>query len=149
MKAVIQRVKKAHVEIDGKVVGKINRGLLILLGIGAEDDEAKIKRLYQKIKALRIFVDEAGKTNLNSETVSAEWLIVSQFTLLADCRKGNRPSFTSAGDPKRAQALYDFFCDLARQDLGEGCQTGEFGADMAVSLINDGPFTIVLGDEIL
>lgn len=146
MRAVIQRVTQAQVAIDGQAVGSIRKGLLILLGVGGDDGEAQAERLWSKIFKLRIFEDEQGKTNRSLTDVDGEVLVVSQFTLYADCRKGNRPSFTAAGDPGRAEELYRYFSELVRRDTGQ-VETGRFGADMQVSLVNDGPFTIVLDTD--
>lgn len=143
MRAVIQRVKGASVDIQGERVASIGNGYVILLGVGQGDNEAAAEVLWNKIWQLRINQDEAGKTNLNLADAGGEVLVVSQFTLYADCRRGRRPSFTSAAAPDRANELYEYFVDLVRRDAG-AVQTGRFGADMAVSLVNDGPFTIVL-----
>lgn len=143
MRAVIQRVKGASVDIQGERVASIGNGYVILLGVGQGDDEAAAEILWNKIWQLRINQDGAGKTNLNLADAGGEVLVVSQFTLYADCRRGRRPSFTSAAAPDRANELYEHFVDLVRRDAG-AVQTGRFGADMAVSLVNDGPFTIVL-----
>lgn len=146
MRAVLQRVKEASVTIEGQVVGAIGRGYLILLGVGPQDTEAQVEALWSKIYKLRIFEDDTGKTNLSLRDVSGDVLIVSQFTLFADCRKGNRPSFTAAGDPGESQRLYELFLQRVRQDI-PGAAGGEFGADMQVSLVNDGPFTICLDTD--
>ena len=146
MRALIQRVRRASVTVDGKVVGSCGHGLLVLLGVGQHDDEAVADKLWRKMRDLRIFDDEAGKTNLSLLDVGGEALVVSQFTLYADCKHGNRPSFTSAGAPDTARALYERFCEMVRTDMGE-VQTGEFGADMQVSLVNSGPFTIWLDTD--
>ena len=143
MRAVVQRVTQASVTIDGETVGSIGRGYLILLGVGALDTTAEAERLWQKIFKLRIFPDGAHHTGASLADVAGEVLIVSQFTLYADCRKGNRPSFTQAGGPETAEALYEWFASRARRDVPH-VATGAFGADMQVSLINDGPFTICL-----
>ena len=143
MRALIQRVAHAQVDIDGQATGAIGRGFLILLGVGRTDDEATARKLWDKVRKLRIFEDEAGKTNRSLADVGGEVLVVSQFTLYADCRHGNRPSFTSAGAPDEARALYERFCEMVRADLCS-VQTGQFGADMQVSLVNDGPFTVWL-----
>ena len=146
MRALVQRVAQAKVDIDGGTVGQIGHGYLVLLGVGQADDEASARKLWDKIRKMRIFDDEAGKTNLSLADVAGEVLVVSQFTLYADCRRGNRPSFTSAGTPDAARALYERFCEIVRADLGQ-VQTGRFGADMQVSLVNDGPFTIWLDTD--
>lgn len=146
MRAVIQRVSHAHVDIDGATVGTIEKGLLVLLGVGHGDTEEQVERLWSKIFRLRIFEDEHGKTNLTLPTVQGELLVVSQFTLYADCKRGNRPSFTAAGSPGEANRLYECFVTRARRDVGR-VETGRFGAYMNVSLTNDGPFTLVLDTD--
>lgn len=143
MKFVIQRVNNASVTIEGKTVGSINKGLLILMGVSDTDTADMLPKFADKIVKMRIFADENGKTNLSLGDVQGEMLIVSQFTLYADCRKGNRPSFTSAGAPDTASALYEQFITLCKERITK-VETGEFGADMKVSLENDGPFTIIL-----
>ena len=143
MKIVIQRVEHADVKVDGRVCGEIGKGYLVLLGIGQEDTEAQCERLCTKMINLRIFSDENGKTNLSLKDVGGELLIISQFTLYADCRKGNRPNFLMAKAPDEAERLYGYFTELCRREIPV-VQTGIFGADMKVSLVNDGPFTIVL-----
>lgn len=146
MRALIQRVTQAQVSIDGKTVDSCGRGFLILLGVGDGDGQAQVERLWSKIFKMRIFEDEAGKTNLSLADVGGEVLVVSQFTLYANCKKGNRPSFTQAGAPDKAKRLYEAFVERARQDVPH-VQTGEFGAMMQVSLTNDGPFTIWLDTD--
>ena len=148
MRALIQRVGRASVAVDGEVIGKIGKGYLILLGVGHEDTEAQADKLWSKILKMRIFEDENGKTNLSLADVDGEVLVVSQFTLYANCKKGNRPSFTEAGAPAEANRLYEYFAGLVRRDLGE-VQTGSFGAMMNVELANDGPFTIWLDTDTL
>lgn len=148
MRAVIQRVSKAQVSVDGRVVGSIGRGFLILLGVGLNDGDAQIERLWGKISKMRIFEDENHKTNLSLTDVKGELLVVSQFTLYANCKKGNRPSFTEAGSPDEANRLYEQFVERAREDV-ERVETGVFGAMMEVSLVNDGPFTICLDTDTL
>lgn len=143
MKIVIQRVKSAKVIIDNKINGEIEKGYLILLGIGKNDNENVATGMIEKIKKLRLFEDENGKTNLNLEQVNGKVLVVSQFTLYADCRKGTRPSFADAAPPQMAENLYKFFLSECKKVFG-GVEHGEFGADMQVELINDGPFTIYL-----
>ena len=143
MKAVIQRVKKASVTVEGSVIGAIQEGLLVLLGISKEDTKEEVKKFVNKIIGLRIFADENGKTNLSLQEINGELLVVSQFTLYADCKKGRRPSFVNAGDPEVANELYEFFIALAKEKV-EKVEQGSFGADMKVELLNDGPFTIVL-----
>lgn len=146
MKLVIQRVTEASVSIEENCVGKIGRGYLVLLGVGEGDNEEIAEKMFEKMMKLRIFADEDGKTNCSIRDVKGELLIVSQFTLYADCRKGNRPSFIKAGKPDRAKELYEYFLQLAEERYGS-CEHGDFGADMQVSLCNDGPFTIVLDSE--
>ena len=146
MRAVIQRVTSARVEVEGAVVGQIGAGYLILLGVGAADTSAQAQKLWDKIYQLRVLADDAGKTNLSLATKGGEVLVVSQFTLYADCRRGRRPSFTAAGDPAHATELYECFCELVRAQLGR-VQTGVFGANMQVELVNDGPFTICLDTD--
>ena len=143
MKIVLQRVSSASVAVDGKICGQINKGYLVLLGVGHDDTEEDCRRLADKIIKLRIFSDENDKINLSLENVGGELLIVSQFTLYADCTHGNRPSFVNAGKPDRAEQLYNYFVDYCRSK-GKHVETGIFGADMKVSLINDGPFTVIL-----
>lgn len=143
MKVVIQRVEHASVTIDGQIHGQIGKGYLVLLGVGHDDDEATADRIVKKMIGLRIFADENGKTNLSLKDVGGSLLIVSQFTLYADCRHGNRPGFTDAAKPDRANALYEYFVKKCAEQV-ENVQTGSFGADMKVELLNDGPFTIIL-----
>ena len=143
MIGLIQRVKYAKVEVDGTTVGEIKHGILVLLGVEKDDDEAKAKKLSRKVLSYRIFSDQNGKMNLNVQQVKGELLVVSQFTLVANTQSGNRPSFSSGASPQLGQALYDYFitcCDLE----GTPCQSGEFGADMQVLLMNDGPVTFQL-----
>lgn len=143
MRIVLQRVLEAKVEIDGVIKGEIGKGFLLLVGVGEEDTKEIADKLIEKISRLRIFEDSEGKTNLSIDQVGGEVLVVSQFTLYADCKKGNRPSFVKAGNPALAEELYEYI--LARcQELFKNTERGEFGADMKVSLINDGPFTIIL-----
>ena len=146
MRAVIQRVSHAHVTVDNAVIGEIGKGYLILLGVGHADTTEQADRLWSKISRLRIFEDEAGKTNCSLSDVGGEVLVVSQFTLYANFKKGNRPSFVDAGAPDLANELYEYFVDLVRRD-GFPVATGAFGADMKVELLNDGPFTIVLDTD--
>lgn len=143
MKFVIQRVSHASVTIDGKVNGAIDKGFLVLIGISAEDNVAVADKMIKKLLGMRIFEDSEGKTNLSLDQVGGELLLVSQFTLYADCRKGNRPSFTDAARPDVAIPLYKYIIKQCK-DAGYKVETGEFGADMKVELLNDGPFTIVL-----
>lgn len=146
MRALLQRVTHAEVSVDGQVIGSCGQGLLVLLAVGPTDDEASAERLWNKILRLRIFADEGGKTNLSLAQVGGEALVVSQFTLYADCRRGNRPSFTAAAGPDQAERLYERFCELAERDVSH-VGRGAFGADMQVSLTNDGPFTIWLDTD--
>lgn len=149
MKLVIQRVQEASVSVDQEVVGKIGHGLMVLLGVSQTDTEEIADKMFQKLLKLRIFEDENGKTNLDIKSVNGELLIISQFTLYADCRHGNRPSFIGAGTPDQANALYEYFLSQCRKEIPV-VEQGIFGAHMMVSLINDGPFTIVLdSDEII
>lgn len=143
MRAIIQRVTEARVIINDEVAGEIKQGFLVFLGVGTEDTEFEADLLWRKISRMRIFADDAGKTNLDLNTVGGNLLIISQFTLYADCKKGNRPSFTKAASPELGNALYEYFLDLAKKEFPD-VQSGEFGADMSVSLVNDGPFTILL-----
>jgi D-tyrosyl-tRNA(Tyr) deacylase len=143
MRAVIQRVAEASVTVDGAVTGAVGRGLLVLLGVGHADTEETARAMAAKIAKLRIFGDAAGKMNLSVEDVSGGVLVVSQFTLLADTRKGNRPSFTDAAPPDKANALYETFCQ-ALASLGLAVGKGVFGARMDVRLTNDGPVTIII-----
>lgn len=143
MKIVLQRVSRAKVTADGELTGEIGKGLLLLVGVGPEDTEESAERLAEKIGRLRIFDDADGKTNLSLRDVGGEILAVSQFTLYADCRKGNRPSFTGAAKPEPAEALYNYFVDCCREQ-GFTTACGRFGADMQVELCNDGPFTLIL-----
>lgn len=143
MKAVLQRVAKADVTVDGSVVGRIGKGLLILLGVEQGDTEQDLAYLADKTAHLRIFEDAAGKMNLSVAEVGGEVLVVSQFTLLGDCRKGRRPGFTRAADPQRAEDLYRRFVDCLRQ-TGLQVATGTFQAQMQVGLVNDGPVTMLL-----
>lgn len=146
MKFVLQRVLNAQVDIDGKTVGKIGKGYVLLVGVSNEDNKDIADKMIEKVARLRIFEDENGKTNLSSQQVGGEILVISQFTLYADCKKGNRPSFIEAGAPQMANEIYEHIVSRCRE-LFCNTQTGEFGADMKVSLTNDGPFTIVLDSK--
>ena len=146
MKFVIQRVTRASVAVDGKTVGQIGSGFLVLIGIADSDTEAIADKMTAKLLGLRIFEDEAGKTNLSLADVDGQLLLISQFTLYADCRKGNRPSFVKAGKPELANALYEYIIDRCRQSVPV-VEHGIFGADMKVDLLNDGPVTIILDSE--
>lgn len=143
MRVVLQRVASASVTVDGEICGNIGKGYLVLLGIGEGDTEAECRRLADKIINLRIFSDENDKINLSLEQVNGELLVVSQFTLYADCRKGNRPNFIQAAKPDIAEPLYNYFVEYCRSK-GKHVETGVFGTDMKVELLNDGPFTVVL-----
>ena len=143
MRAVIQRVSRAQVSVDGTVLGKIDRGFLILLGVSGEDSWEIAERMADKICRLRIFEDADGKTNCSLADVGGALLVISQFTLYADCRKGNRPSFIKAGAPEMAEALYEHFMERCRTHVAQ-VEKGRFGADMKVELLNDGPFTLML-----
>ncbi|MBE5939105.1 MAG: D-tyrosyl-tRNA(Tyr) deacylase [Lachnospiraceae bacterium] len=145
MKFIIQRVKHASVTVDGQVVGKINKGFLVLVGVSDEDTKEVADKYVKKLVGLRIFDDEEGKTNLALKDVGGELLIVSQFTLYADCKKGYRPSFIKAGKPQLAEELYEYVIEKCKEEI-EVVEHGIFGADMAVELLNDGPFTIVLDE---
>ncbi|MCG9748295.1 D-aminoacyl-tRNA deacylase [Shewanella sp. Isolate8] len=143
MIALIQRVKQAKVDVDGQTIGAIDKGLLVLLGVEREDDQAKMEKLATKVMSYRVFSDEQGKMNLNLKQVGGSLLVVSQFTLVADTGRGLRPSFSGAGTPEQAKQLYEAFVDYCAAQ-GVPVQTGEFAADMQVSLINDGPVTFNL-----
>lgn len=143
MRFLIQRVREADVTIDDCCVGKIGQGLLVLVGVADGDTKEIADKMINKLIGLRIFEDEEGKTNLNLESVGGELLIVSQFTLYADCRKGNRPSFTKAGKPDMANEMYEYILKKCKEYVST-VEHGEFGADMKVWLLNDGPFTIML-----
>lgn len=147
MKFVIQRVKHASVTVEGKCVGKIGLGFLVLVGVGENDTREIADKYIKKLLGLRIFEDENGKTNLSLQDVGGELLIVSQFTLYADCKKGNRPSFVHAGDPQKAEELYQYIVDRVREKIAV-VETGVFGASMEVSLLNSGPFTILLEEDL-
>lgn len=143
MKTVIQRVSSANVVVEGKIVGEIEQGLVVLIGVSDHDTEETVKQMVHKITNLRIFSDENAKMNLSIKDVNGKILAISQFTLYADCTRGNRPSFTGAGKPDHANKLYEFFVnEISKQDIE--VEHGIFGADMKVSLTNDGPVTIML-----
>ncbi len=143
MKFVIQRVKYGSVAVEESVLGKIGKGFVVLIGICEEDNEQIADKMIKKLIGLRIFEDENGKTNLDLKSVGGELLLISQFTLYADCKKGNRPSFIKAGNPQMASSLYEYIIAQCKKQV-EVVERGEFGADMKVELLNDGPFTIVL-----
>ena len=148
MKAVIQRVKHASVAVDGKIVGSCEEGFLVLLGVAEGDTEREAEMLCRKIVNLRIFQDEAGKMNRSLLDIDGEMLVVSQFTLLANYRHGNRPDFMASAKPDEANRLYEYFKSLAQKELRR-VESGIFGADMKVELLNDGPVTIVMDSEVL
>lgn len=148
MRFIIQRVRHASVTIDGEVRGKIGKGFMVLIGIGADDTKEIADKLVRKLVNMRIFEDADGRTNLGLKDVEGELLLISQFTLYADCKKGNRPSFTKAGAPVMAESLVEYIIEECKKEIPVVAQ-GEFGADMKVELLNDGPFTVILdSDEI-
>lgn len=148
MRFVIQRVQHAEVKVNGETTGSIGKGFLVLIGVAETDTREIADKMIKKLLGLRIFEDAEGKTNLDLDAVDGELLLVSQFTLYADCKKGNRPSFIKAGNPDMANELYEYIIAKCRQEIPK-VEKGFFGADMKVSLLNDGPFTILLdSDEI-
>ena len=146
MKFVIQRVNHAEVKVDGETVGKIGKGFLVLIGVGREDTKEDADWYLKKLLGLRIFEDENGKTNLSLADVNGELLLISQFTLYANCKRGNRPSFIESGDPALAEELYEYIISKCQENVPV-VEKGSFGADMKVGLINDGPFTIILDSD--
>lgn len=146
MRFLIQRVSHAGVSVDGQVIGRIDKGFLVLIGVGQKDTKAEADRLVKKMTGLRIFEDQEGKTNLSLADVGGELLLVSQFTLYANCKKGNRPSFTDAAEPRLAQELYEYIIAECRNKVAT-VETGSFGAEMQVELCNDGPFTVILDTD--
>ena len=146
MRFVIQRVSEASVTVDGKVVGQIGKGFMVLVGVAQTDTQAIADKLVRKMVGLRIFEDAQGKTNLSLADVGGAVLMVSQFTLYADCKRGNRPGFSYAGKPEQANALYEYILEKTRETVPV-VEKGIFGADMKVALVNDGPFTILLDSE--
>ena len=146
MKIVLQRVSSSSVKVDGETVGQIQRGYLVLLGISGGDTRETVDRMVEKIQKLRLFPDADGKTNLSISDIGGEMLVISQFTLYADCRKGTRPSFTQAAPPALAEELYDYFIEKSTPYFKK-VASGKFGASMQVELVNDGPFTVVLEDN--
>lgn len=146
MRFVIQRVTEASVTIDGEISGKIEKGYLVLIGVADTDTKEIADKMIRKMIGLRIFEDEQGKTNLSLADVDGGLLLVSQFTLYANCKRGNRPSFIEAGKPDMANEMYEYIIEKCRESVDE-VQTGEFGADMKVQLLNDGPFTILLDSD--
>ena len=146
MKFVIQKVSEASVHVEGECIGRINRGFLVFVGIGREDTKETADQYIKKMVNLRIFTDAEGKTNLSLADVGGEVLLISQFTLYANCRKGNRPSFFGAGEPQMAEALYEYIIEKTREQVPV-VRTGRFGGLMQVSLVNEGPFTIILDES--
>ena len=146
MKFVIQKVSEASVRVEGECIGRINRGFLVFVGFGREDTKETADQYIKKMVNLRIFTDAEGKTNLSLADVGGEVLLISQFTLYANCRKGNRPSFFGAGEPQMAEALYEYIIEKTREQVPV-VRTGRFGALMQVSLVNEGPFTIILDES--
>ena len=146
MRFVVQRVTHASVTVDGNVIGKIGQGFMVLIGVSDEDTKETADKMVKKLLGLRIFEDENGKTNLDIHTVGGSLLLISQFTLYADCKHGNRPSFIKAGKPDMANERYEYIIAKCREQV-ETVETGEFGADMKVELLNDGPFTILLDSD--
>lgn len=146
MKFVIQRVLESSVKVDGETIGQIGKGFMVLIGVGQDDTKEIADKMVKKMIGLRIFEDENGKTNLSLASVNGELLLISQFTLYANCKKGNRPSFIESGAPDKAEALYEYIIEKCKESVPV-VERGIFGADMKVSLVNDGPFTIVLDSE--
>lgn len=147
MRFVIQRVQNASVKVDGEIKGQIGKGFMVLIGVAQSDTEAEADRLIKKMLGLRIFEDENGKTNLSLADIGGELLLISQFTLYADCKKGNRPSFVNAGKPDMANELYEYIISECSKHFHT--EKGIFGADMKVELLNDGPFTVILDSEVI
>lgn len=146
MKFVIQRVTEANVKVDGRIIGEIGKGFMVLIGVGQDDTKTIADKMIKKMVGLRIFEDENGKTNLSLADVDGQLLLISQFTLYANCKKGNRPSFIDAGAPDMANEMYEYIISECKKNVPV-VEKGSFGAEMKVSLINDGPFTIVLDSE--
>lgn len=146
MKFVIQRVLEASVAVDGEVIGQIDKGYMVLIGVGQNDTKEIADKMVKKMVGLRIFEDKNGKTNLSLADVDGQMLLISQFTLYANCKKGNRPSFIESGAPDMAEAMYEYIIAKCKESVPV-VEKGSFGADMKVSLINDGPFTIILDSE--
>lgn len=146
MRFVIQRVKESEVRVDGEVFGSIGKGFMVLIGVSNSDTKEIADKMIKKMLGLRIFEDEQGKTNLSLDTVGGSLLLISQFTLYANCKKGNRPSFIEAGAPGMAEEMYEYIIEKCKEQV-ETVERGQFGADMKVSLINDGPFTIILDSD--
>lgn len=148
MKFVIQKVDEASVSVDDKVVGKIKKGFLVFVGVSQEDTREIADKFVRKMVNLRLFEDSEGKTNLALKDVGGQVLLISQFTLYADCKKGNRPSFVKAGDPQKAEELYDYIIEKTKESISV-VEKGVFGAHMKVSLVNNGPFTIILDESMI
>ena len=146
MRFVVQRVSESEVEVDGETLGKIGRGFMVLLGVCDSDTREIADKMVKKLLGLRIFEDGQGKTNLSLESVGGELLLISQFTLYANCKKGNRPSFIEAGAPDMASEIYEYIIGKCKEQVSV-VERGRFGADMKVSLVNDGPFTIILDSD--
>ncbi len=146
MRFVVQRVAESEVKVDGEVLGKIGKGFMVLIGVSNSDTKEIADKMIKKMLGLRIFEDENGKTNLSLETVGGELLLISQFTLYANCKKGNRPSFIEAGAPDMASEMYEYIIAKCKEQVPV-VERGQFGADMKVSLVNDGPFTIILDSD--
>ncbi|BDF34845.1 D-aminoacyl-tRNA deacylase [Lachnospiraceae bacterium] len=146
MRFLVQRVSESSVEINGEVVGQIGKGFMVLIGVCDSDTKEIADKMVRKMLGLRIFEDEQGKTNLSLDTVGGQLLLISQFTLYANCKKGNRPSFIEAGEPGMAEEMYEYIIARCKEQV-EVVERGQFGADMKVSLTNDGPFTIILDSE--
>lgn len=146
MRFLIQRVRHASVEVDGQIIGQIQKGFLVFIGVSQEDTQEIADKMIRKLIGMRIFEDQNGKTNLSLEDVSGELLLISQFTLYANCKKGNRPSFIKAGAPELANTLYEYIISECQKQIPV-VQSGSFGADMKISLLNDGPFTVMLDSE--
>lgn len=144
MRAVVQRVNRAEVRVNGSVTGKIEKGILVFLGVGEEDETRDLDYMAEKVANLRIFEDEEGKMNLSVIDVGGQALVVSQFTLYGDCRKGRRPSYSSAARPEKARSMYEKFMDILRRDYGLHVEAGIFQAEMEVDLVNDGPVTLLI-----
>ena len=147
MRFLVQVVKNASVDVDDKIIGKIERGFLVFVGVSDEDNKDIADKMVKKLVNLRIFEDEMGKTNLAIGDINGSMLVISQFTLYADCRKGNRPSFVKAGAPDHAHELYEYILGELRNTYNISTECGQFGADMKVSLVNDGPFTVMLDSD--
>lgn len=148
MRFVIQRVINADVKVEGRTIGEIGKGFMVLIGVSGSDTKETADKMVKKMLGLRIFEDENGKTNLSLDAVGGQLLLISQFTLYANCKKGNRPSFIEAGEPQMAEEMYAYIIEKCRETV-PGVETGSFGADMKVTLTNDGPFTIILDSDTL